>query len=73
MIQSGKGYIDRVYVVEVMGKKCGYLAVMTALASGANNVYVHEERFKIRDLVKYVDSLKKKIENGDATFNIILM
>ncbi|MCC6130492.1 MAG: 6-phosphofructokinase [Acidobacteria bacterium] len=33
----------RCVVVEVMGRHCGYLAALSALASGAERVYTHEE------------------------------
>lgn len=33
----------RCYVVEVMGRRCGYLAMMSGLATGAERVYLHEE------------------------------
>jgi 6-phosphofructokinase 1 len=33
----------RVFVVEVMGRYCGYLALMSGLATGAERVYLHEE------------------------------
>jgi 6-phosphofructokinase len=33
---------QRVFVVEVMGSYCGYLALMSGLAGGAERVYLHE-------------------------------
>ena len=33
----------RCFVVEVMGRHCGYLALMSGLATGAERVYLHEE------------------------------
>ncbi len=33
----------RCYIVEVMGRRCGYLALMSGLATGAERVYLHEE------------------------------
>lgn len=35
--------VRRTFVVEVMGRYCGYLALMSGLASGAEQVYLHEE------------------------------
>jgi 6-phosphofructokinase 1 len=32
---------QRCYVVEVMGRRCGYLAMMSGLATGAERVYLH--------------------------------
>jgi len=35
--------LRRCFVVEVMGRKCGYLALMSGLATGAERVYLNEE------------------------------
>jgi 6-phosphofructokinase 1 len=37
-------------VVEVMGRQCGYLALMSGLATGAERVYLPEEGITLRDL-----------------------
>lgn len=47
----------RVFVVEVMGRNCGYLALMSALASGAERVYINEEGITSSDLVEDVKEL----------------
>jgi 6-phosphofructokinase 1 len=47
--QSAVAY-RRCYVVEVMGRYCGYLAFMSGLATGAEQVYLHEEGVTLRDL-----------------------
>ena len=41
---------QRCYVVEVMGHDCGYLALMSGLASGAERVYLPEEGIALDDL-----------------------
>ena len=43
---------QRCYVVEVMGRRCGYLATMSGLATGAERVYLHEEGVTLKGLVK---------------------
>jgi 6-phosphofructokinase 1 len=40
----------RCFVVEVMGRDCGYLALMSGLATGAERVYLPEEGVTLRDL-----------------------
>jgi 6-phosphofructokinase 1 len=40
----------RCFVVEVMGRYCGYLALMSGLATGAERVYLHEEGLSLDDL-----------------------
>ncbi len=47
----------RTFVVEVMGRYCGYLALMSAMATGAERVYIHEEGVTLKDLVDDVQDL----------------
>jgi 6-phosphofructokinase 1 len=47
--QSGVAY-RRCFVVEVMGRDCGYLALMSGLATGAERVYLPEEGVTLSDL-----------------------
>ncbi|MCL4845308.1 MAG: 6-phosphofructokinase [Acidobacteria bacterium] len=42
--------VRRCFVVEVMGRYCGYLALMSGLASGAERVYLHEWGVSLADL-----------------------
>jgi len=41
---------ERCFVVEVMGRYCGYLALMGGLATGAETVFLHEEGITLEDL-----------------------
>ncbi|MCX6035047.1 MAG: 6-phosphofructokinase, partial [Chloroflexi bacterium] len=54
----------RCFVVEVMGHWCGYLALMSGLATGAERVYMHEEGVTLKDLQKDVDNLTRGFEAG---------
>lgn len=54
----------RCFVVEVMGRRCGYLALMSGLATGAERVYLHEEGVTIKDLQTDVDELIKGFKSG---------
>ena len=54
----------RCYLVEVMGRKCGYLALMSGLATGAERVYLHEEGVRLNDLVTDVEQLRLGFEHG---------
>ncbi|CAF0981180.1 unnamed protein product [Rotaria sordida] len=60
--QSAQGSKRRIFVIETMGGYCGYLATMAALASGADQAYIYEEPFTIKDLIDDVDHLRKKME-----------
>ncbi|MEJ2581423.1 MAG: 6-phosphofructokinase [Acidobacteriota bacterium] len=54
----------RCFVVEVMGRYCGYLALMAGLASGAERVYLNEEGVTIADLQEDVEALISGFSGG---------
>ena len=54
----------RAFVVEVMGGRCGYLALMSALATGAERVYLAEENVTLEDLVHDVNQLIEGFSRG---------
>ncbi len=55
---------NRAFVVEVMGRYCGYLALMGALASGAERVYLHEEGIRLADLERDIELLRQGFLRG---------
>jgi 6-phosphofructokinase 1 len=61
----------RVFVVEVMGRQCGYLALMSAMATGAERVYLHEEGITLKDLQLDVERLKRGFQLGQRLGLII--
>ncbi len=54
----------RCFVVETMGRYCGYLALMSGLATGAERVYIHEEGITLKDLQDDVDHLVTGFNQG---------
>ena len=54
----------RTFVVEVMGRRCGYLALMSALATGADWVLIPEEELDTRWHYRMVDALKRRRAAG---------
>jgi 6-phosphofructokinase 1 len=54
----------RCFVVEVMGKYCGYLALMSMLATGAERAYMHEEPITLKDLSDDVALLNTGFRHG---------
>jgi len=54
----------RVFVVEVMGRRCGYLALMGGLATGAERVYIHEEGVTLADLQGDLSALIEGFRHG---------
>lgn len=54
----------RCFVVEVMGRNCGYLALMSGLATGAERVYLPETGVTLRDLEADLDQLVRGFKGG---------
>jgi 6-phosphofructokinase 1 len=54
----------RVYVVEVMGRDSGYLAMMSGLATGAERVYLPEDGITLAELQRDVAGLRAGFEGG---------
>ena len=55
---------SRCFVVEVMGRDCGYLALIAGLATGAERVYLPEEGVTLADLQTDVADLVEGFEHG---------
>ncbi|MFN2138220.1 MAG: 6-phosphofructokinase [Candidatus Promineifilaceae bacterium] len=54
----------RVFIVEVMGHYCGYLALMGAMATGAERAYLNEEGVSLNDLAFDVERLNAGFRLG---------
>ena len=62
-IQSTASSHQRSFVIEVMGRHCGYLALMSALATGANFVLIPESP---PDTDEWAESMCRALEAGRA-------
>ena len=60
---------DRCSVVEVMGRRAGYLALQTGIAVGATAVLVPEIEFKIEDVIQKIKATRK---TGKKHFIIVV-
>jgi 6-phosphofructokinase 1 len=54
----------RVFVVEVMGRTCGYLTLLSAISTGAERAYLNEEGITLRDLQKDIANLVEGFKSG---------
>jgi 6-phosphofructokinase 1 len=54
----------RCFVVEVMGRDCGYLALLSGLATGAEKAYLPEEEITLADLQNDVTNLINGFKGG---------
>ena len=71
-IKDTAGSNKRAFVVEVFGHDCGYLALMAALASGAEQVYLPEEGITLQQLADDVEMLRGGFERGKRLSILIL-
>lgn len=55
---------QRCFVVEVMGGKCGYLALMSGLATGAEKIYLPEEGMTAQGLLDDLKELTAGFRHG---------
>ncbi len=55
---------NRCFIVEVMGHDCGYLAMVSALATGAERVYLPEEGIALAQLQADLDALRGGFSKG---------
>jgi len=54
----------RVFIVEVMGRYCGYLALMSGIATGAERVYLNEEGVVLKSLLDDLEDLVADFKSG---------
>jgi 6-phosphofructokinase 1 len=54
----------RCFVVEVMGRYCGYLALMGGLATGAERVFLHEEGITLKSLEEELGNMIAGFKKG---------
>lgn len=70
--QSASSSRKRVFVVDVHGGYCGYLATMSALAAGASHAYIHEEGLHLADLQFDAKHLKERFLDNRLEGRLVL-
>ena len=61
--------LERIFVVEVMGRLCGYIALNVALAGGAEQVVIPEKKF---DIYKMCEEISQGYISGKASWIIVV-
>jgi len=61
--------LERIFVVEVMGRECGYIALQVALAGGCEEVLIPEKDFEID---RMCEEIKAGSSHGKASWIIIV-
>jgi len=63
-IKDSADTAHRCFIVEVMGRDCGYLALMTGLTTGAEQVYLPEEGISLAGLQEDLHTLRTRFVQG---------
>jgi len=69
MINETASSHDRTFIIEVMGRNCGYLALMSAIACGAEAVIIPEVAYNLENII---DKIKKRYEEGKSRSVVIV-
>ncbi|VDN03969.1 unnamed protein product [Thelazia callipaeda] len=69
--QSATGSKRRVFIIETMGNYCGYLATLSAMASGADAAYIYEEIFDVHELMNDIRVIVEKMQTGAQRYLIV--
>src|ERR671918_13863 len=51
---------DRLFIIEVMGRDAGYIALHSGIATGAENILIPERKTDIRDIVASLQEKEKR-------------
>ncbi len=70
-IKTSADSARRLFTVEVMGRYCGYLALVSGMATGAEYIYMHEMGVNVDMLQKHTHQLVDHFRNGRRTALII--
>ncbi|WP_396027228.1 6-phosphofructokinase [Actinomyces sp. 2119] len=61
----------RCFVAEVMGRRCGYLALMSGLAAGAEQVYLHEDGLTLSQLAQDSARMVDSFRSGRSLYLVV--
>lgn len=62
----------RCFVAEAMGRRCGYLALMSGMASGAEYIYLNEDPLTLDELSFDIGKMRTSFESGRRLFLVVM-
>lgn len=71
-IKESAAATRRCFVAETMGRRCGYLALISGMASGAELVYLNEAPLTLDGLSSDISQLRATFEAGRRLFLIVM-
>src|SRR3982751_1532988 len=51
---------DRIFIIEVMGRDAGYIALHSGIATGAENILIPERKTNIKDIIKTLQEKERR-------------
>lgn len=63
-IKQSAAATRRCFVVETMGRHCGFLALMGGIAGGAERVYLHEDGLSLQELAEDAATMARAFGDG---------
>lgn len=70
-IRQSASASQRCFVAETMGRKCGYLAFMSALSTGAEQVYLYEDGITLEQLAADTAHMIETFKSGRALYLVV--
>lgn len=70
-IRQSASASQRCFVAETMGRKCGYLALMSALSTGAEQVYLYEDGITLAQLAADSEHMIQAFKNGRELYLVV--
>jgi 6-phosphofructokinase 1 len=70
-IKQSAGAQQRCFIVELMGRTCGYLTAMAGLATGAERVYLHEIGVDLGRLQSDLQAMRSAFAAGRRLFVVL--
>lgn len=69
MINDTASSHERTFLIEVMGRNCGYLAITSAITSGAEAVLIPEVKFSVENIISKIQ--KRYVEGKSRSIVIV--
>ena len=70
-IRQSASATRRCFVAETMGRKCGYLALMSAISTGAEQVYLYEDGITLEQLARDSAKMVKAFEEDRNLYLVV--
>ena len=71
-IKESAAASKRCFVAELMGRRCGYLTLMSGIASGAEYAYLNEENTTLAEIDEDAHRLRETFEAGRRLFLVVV-